>query len=351
MEIIPYKIRVAIKTGEYSPLAYKKTKNSEYMGLSLDIWNNIKNKLSNKYEFEEEYISDMYSELIDATSKGKYDIVIAPFRRFVKRMDQVIFTDTIFLSKNVILNVPEYSFLNNIMLLAKIVKGVLVGPLLLLLIIGTLFGVVLHTMDPYRFKRANVSGNNGLKRSILTSVAALFGEFGFLTENASMTYKGIITAIILMVISFIFVSVFQANMITSLILQIGNNKTTSLKGHTLIAPKGYVLAENFKRFGAKIEYIDGEIIDCINLYLKNQTKYMGVALNYMDASQYVNHKLGLTIDQRDFGFIEMAFVINDKIPTFVSDVNLIINDMKTSMKTETICKAYLQERDLNLCSL
>ena len=192
------KIKIFIMTGEGQ--VAQKIKGSDgtykYSGLAYDIWEKIKIKLKNKYEFEEIYKNtNNYSEIVNDVNKGVYDLGISLFTVTNDRMELVDFTNPIYISKDSVLYKTKLTFYKNIV---HIFKTIIFIPMLVLFILSIVFGLLLYFFDK---TKSNISSYKLIKKKIFKVITALFGgKLGILFNDDSF---GIINKLLIILISIV----------------------------------------------------------------------------------------------------------------------------------------------------
>lgn len=318
-------------------------------GLLYDIWKQIREQLKDKYEFEEKIVKiGNYNKLVDMIERGDADMVIAPFQITVDRSEKVNFTMTILESKDTILYFPKYNTLDIVkMLMLK----VFIGPLILLFVLGILSGIMLYYMEPKRYRVAGVKKSMGLRRAITTTTSALFGEAGFLSENTTLTIKGIVTVYMIMIFAFFFVMYIQA-VTTEKVLDVRKINTIdrdNIHTKTLLAPTGYAIAKNIERLGANIEYVNKPLDQIVDEYIKDPTIADGVAIDYLQGKTRERPDIKLFVNESDLGFKEITYAVAKSRKGLLEDVNYEIVKLQDSLRTENICKSYMPGDASYLC--
>lgn len=324
--------------------------NKEKSGLLYDIWKETKDRLKHKYEFEEKIVQfGDYNKLIDMIHSGEVDIVIAPFQITKERSDKVDFTITILESKDSIIYFPKNSKLDVVRLLFM---KVFLGPLLVLFLFGLIFGTILYYVEPKRYVKAvGVNKKFAFRRVVVTVTAALFGEAGFLSENTTLSMRGIVTMFLIMIFAFFFVMYIQA-IITQKVIDIRQlNAITrnNIKNKKLIAPKNYAIAKNIERLGANVEYVDKSLDEIISMYIADPSIADGIPIDYLEAKSREQKDINLLVNDAELGFKEISFAVSKTQIEFLRDLNREIVALQDSLKTETICKGYMPEGASYLC--
>lgn len=322
-------------------------KHSKYTGLLYEIWKIVKNELSDKYTFKETFKEySNYDKMVKLVHDGTYDIVIGPFQYTKNRMKYVHFSPSIILSKNSIL---AYDNLNIYTYFKTLFFDVFIKPFSILFILGLVFGYILYKFEPNRFSYLK-NKNLSLRRAIITTTATFFGEAGYLAENSSLTTFSILFLFLVMIIAFFF-TIYLNAYTTKKLLHLHKNYTinrNNLHKYTFLSPKGYNVAEQLKKAGAKIKYLDMSIPDIIKYYKKNRKKYNGIALGFFDAKSREGD--GLNTNVSNLGFKEVCFVVSKRDDLFFEDINNSIIDIQENLYTERLCKAFIPHES-HMCVL
>ena len=324
-----------------------KKKGNITVGLLYDVWGKMKETMRNTYTFKETFKEySNYDEMVKMVAENKYDIVIGPFQYTEERLKIVDYTSPIILSKNTMLYVPRQTSLSTFFTVSKYI----LEPVLILIVLGICFGMLVYLFDIGRTKFYHGPMKKyPFRRIILTSIAAMFGELGFLSENSSLSYVSLLLVLLVMIISFFVVTYIQGVIIKK-IIDIQNKDVINrenVKDHILLSPVGYAVSKNFERIGARIKYVNGTIDDTIREYLKNTHKYIGVSLDYMDAIG--RETAELKVNKENFGFVEVAFVVNKNKRELKHKINIEILKLQDSLVVEHICKSYIDKEDTQLC--
>ena len=328
--------------------------NPIYSGFTWEIWKKIEDALKDKYDFEVTFSpekSTNYNIYVNDIANGKYDIAIGSFFNTKWRESKIDFSSPILIDANSILHEHESSIISNLQnVLLR--SGILI---IYLILLGIFFGILLFYIDPNRIKFHDLKNNKYLflLRSIVTGIATMFGEMGFLVENPSLNIAGIILIVIIMIIAFLYVMFIQAEITTVVINQSGKTINLNNLGHkTFLGWESDPVPQKLKRYGAKLELYKKMSVDkMIKKYLNNKDKYRGIILPYCFAHKYMKRYPTLRLST-DFGNELGAFVINPKKPEFKEDVNSIIINLKTTLQLQNICQSYFGDIDnVPVCSL
>ena len=347
------KVMIVVDDTLTSATEYKTNGNKYYKGLNIDIWNKIKQKLGNKYTYDEFYVEESDNDkLIREVAAGKYDIIIGFFQKTLERSKMVNFTNNILLNKDAILQYPDITLFTRIKI---IFKDLLFGPIIILIILGLIFGFILHYIEPHRYKKSRASKELNLRRSVLTTIAALFGEMGFLAENSTLGIWGIIITVVMILFSFFALMILQSETTTK-VIDLKNQdllSRTSIPTRHFLAIKGSAIGQNIERFGAKITYKDFKTLkEVVEFYKKNKNKYDGVVMSYLNATGFAYFDPELNISNVNIGYIEQGFIINKTKTQLLTDIDDIILEMQNRLEIETICKGYFHKaEDAFLCIL
>ena len=186
--------------------------NATYSGFTWDVWEKIDDALKDKYNFVVEFSpekSTNYNFYIRDVSIGKYDLVVGSFINTKWRESNIDFTTPILIDANAILHEYNTTLWEDM----KVVLYKTSKLIFYLLVMGVLFGTLLYFVDPQRinFQRTKAFGLSKKSyyifylRSIVTGIATMFGEMGFLAENPSLSIKGIGIIVFIMTVEFIYI--------------------------------------------------------------------------------------------------------------------------------------------------
>lgn len=334
--------------------------NTTYSGFMWDVWQKIEDALKDKYKFIVEFSPEKsinYNLYVHDVSVGKYDLVVGSFMNTKWRESMIDFTTPVIIDANAILHEYKTTILDDMMVVIYKTSKLI----FYLVVIGIIFGTLLYFVDPERiiFQRKKLRGlkrrssNKFLFRSIMTGIATMFGEMGFLTENASLSITGIILVIFLMTISFLYVMFTQAEITRVLINQSKrkiNNNTLGYK--KFLGWSSDPVSNKLKRYGANIDLQESITMeDMVSKYLGNTDIYRGIVVPYCFGYKYTKKHPNLTLST-GFGNEPSAFIVNQNKQQLKEDVNAVIIDMKTSLKLQQICQTYFGNiQDVPVCSL
>lgn len=329
--------------------------NNKLDGYTVNFWEIVKKKLKKKnYSFTEIPIrTTNFNKLIDEIQEGKYDLAAFPFFPSAKRKKKINFTLPILFEKVVIVSRPATN--NTNIILNYILKTVLPS-LLIIIILGIILGNILYFFDKPR----------GYRRSLMTSIASLFGESGFLSERWGgrdgtlpekyHTFKGLPMIILIFVISYFFSMGMQAYT-TAQAVELSNIRKLSydsINGKTFVLPAGYstALGESIQRLGGKIIQGKGKIID---LYADvKKGKYFGLIIGLARAQYDIkeNNIKGLMISNNlNLSLQTGNFVVSKKHPKLLENINEAILQSKETNEALKACKVHQSPKIHFLCSL
>lgn len=329
--------------------------NNKLDGYTVDFWEIVKKKLKKEnYSFTEIPIrTTKFNKLIDEVQEGKYDLAAFPFFPSAKREKKVNFTLPMLFEKVVIVSRPATN--NTNIILNYILKTVLPS-LLIIIILGIILGNILYFFDKPR----------GYRRSLMTSIASLFGESGFLSERWGgrdgalpekyHTFKGLPMIILIFVISYFFSMGMQAYT-TAQAVKLSNIRKLSydsINGKTFVLPEGYssAMGESIERLGGKIIRGKGKVID---LYVDvKKGKYFGLIIGLERAKYDIkkNNIKGLTISNNlDLSLQTGNFVVSKKHPKLLEKINEAILQSKETNEALKACKVHQSPENAFLCSL
>lgn len=358
-------VRVLVILGNpKSASATYETKNSSgetvYSGYPYTLWSKVKESMSDQYEFKEYFTKvKSYDNVINAVANDKFDILVGFFYRTPKRLDKVNFTSPIVLSQNSILTYDKISYTQRLLIT---VKDLLLGPMIILFTLSLISGYILYKAEPGRSNyidqvsntKFKVSKKNlSLRRSIMTAVAAFFGEMGFLAENTTLSYKGLIVVIVIMILAFNYVLVLQAQATTfdAELQERGVMDRSNIKGKNFLCPEGSAAGERFERMGAKVTYLeDKNFSETIDYYTENKDQFNGVTIDSMTAARYKTRDLNL--ETSGFGLNMSAFAVNKNQLELLKNIDKEILKLQSSLEQERICKGYFEDESARvLCAV
>ena len=324
-------------------------------GFNWDIWREIQQKLSDKYNFQitESNVTKDYDSFVKLVEEGKYDIAISGFTHLSTRQN-VKFCIPHAITSNAVLYKNKPEIISDF----KYVSGTLLKVLMYLVIIGLLIGVILYFFSPNRRNHSKrLQKNNSLffMRSIVTGVASIFGEMGYLAERSSLKPSGMIITILMMSICFILIMYFQAE-ITKILL---TNESTSINHYNVSKLKLIGHANNsdvlkIQRYGTNIKKMKNKTTnDLVEYYLENTNKFDGVIMPYHEAFSYVQKDSSLKYSA-DFGNEPCSFIVNSNpsLNQFFNDVNKEIAHLREEKRIQKICVSYFGDiQHIPMCSL
>ena len=334
--------------------------NATYSGFTWDVWEKIEDALKDKYNFVVEFspeTSTNYNLYIRDVSIGKYDMVVGSFINTKWRESKIDFTTPILIDANAILHEYNATLWDDM----KVVLYKTSKLIFYLLVMGVVFGTLLYFVDPKRinFQRTKEFGLSKKSkyifylRSVVTGIATMFGEMGFLAENPSLSIKGIVLVIFIMTVAFIYIMFIQAEITTVLINRTKNKITNDTIGHKkFLGWSSDPVPQKLKRYGAYIELQENiSMKDMVSKYLGNTDIYRGIAIPYCFGHKYLKQYPNLTLST-GFGNEPSAFVVSQHKQRLKEDVNAVIIDLKTKLKLQQMCQSYFGDvQDIPVCSL
>ena len=218
-----------------------------------------------------------------------------------------------------------------------------------LIFFGILIGFILYLTDKNRFTYLGIQNKKNNKfffinRSIMTGVATIFGEMGFLTENVSLNLFKITVVIIIMVFSTMMFDFLQAEMTAK---NIEMRKDDIINNNNLIEYNPYLgfkksaPVKHFKKYNAKVEYLPKmKTSDAIEKYLKQHNEYGGYITTIGLGLEYMNKYSQLDIAYGDFGYEPISFIVKKNKTDFLNDLDKEILILRDSQKLSKICRIY-----------
>lgn len=340
------------------------TSENTYSGLSWDVWSEIKPKLEQKYKFdinftpEKEWRPNHNNTVVDV-SNGKFDLVVGPYMHTIKRNKDINFTQPVAIDGAAIIHNKTNSMVHRFFsVMFPFFKAILV-----LIILGVMIGLILHFVDPRRgwalpqIKRNKSTKKYFLLRSIMTGIASVFGELGFLSENTSLSITKILVVTIIMIFATLMFNFMQAEVTAYNIESRGQrtiNKKNIVEHNPYLGFKNAAPVTHLEKMGGKVEYLPKMNTDeAINKYLKNTKQYGGYVTTIALGLEYVNKYKELNLAYGDFGYEPISFIVNKKKTTFLKDFDNEILSIKNRGRLSKICRLYYPESwgRHHICSL
>ena len=344
-------IKVFVLTGDETngivAHKYKKEGKTDYRGFSLDLFRQVieEPRMKDKYIFDFEFMKNEgkinYQEIVEQVASGKYDIAIGGFINTAGREKIVDFTVPTKIDSTALFYVPDTSKTDiNIQTIKEIVQLISVA-----IMLGLIIGIIVFYFNPKRkflhLKHVRMAKNGSFYRTIMTMIASMFGEMGYLSENSTPNLKGLIITATIMILAFLFVIFIQAKLTTSMLEERINRNLSlySVTRGTILGHEGYALAKRFEELGGKVEYIkDADNGQLIDMYLKNRDKYIGVAISYCDGYPYLQVYPQLSTSLHDNHV--SGFPVNQSKTNFLEDLNMGIMRMTSDQSLRALCKTY-----------
>lgn len=298
----------------------------EYSGYPYLLWKHVQKALPD-FHFVETHSAELdYDEAIEAVARDEYDLVVGHFFRNEERARKVTFLHPSTLDGIALVRKHDHGFLVQLSLkLLKYVTG--------LLVLGVLFGVLLHRADPTR-------NPDKPWRTILTSIAAFMGEMGFLAENPTLDRRGIASSVFVMIVAFIVFTVVQTH-ILSLILDERLVKSVpyhSFWHQSCLSPGGYYAARLVEDH-VDITYVDGGVDATMKRY-EESNDYFGCILTLTDALAFTGHYNVSTLDHTDAQHLLLSgWVVAPRHDTLARRLNEELIRAERSGAKTALCRA------------
>ncbi len=188
-------------------------------------------------------------------------------------------------------------------------------------------------------------GMKYVRRVVLSTMAAMFGEMGFLTENASLSIKGMIAVMIIVIIATLTLMYIQAELTDAIIDRVGAFTRNDIGGKRLIGIKESAGSEKMANHNlSELKEINHEtdIDDAIvKHYIENKDKYNGFVMSHARAIPLLK-KHGF-ISSNNFGNQPAGFIVTHTMPHLLDDINISIMHLKKIGKLRKLCKAYYSD--------
>ena len=311
-----------------------------YGGMIYEIWNKIKyiNNWENIVK-EIEYKPD-YDNCVKAVVENKVDIMVGNIWIFEERMKMVNFTRPLFLSKIVIAYKPKKSVLQTYL---DVSYQSYVKPLFFILLIGIFFGIFLYKLEPKR----------GFRRSIWSSIATLFGEAGYLFENSTLKFKGMIYVLFFMSVAYVITMILQG-IITKNIIDISRDSEinkSNIGSKNFMISKNLDIGEILTKYDINYDTVDIEFDESAKYYLQNISKYDGYLTEYEHTKIDKNKYPEIITSNDNFGYEENAFAIRKDLYHIANEINIAITKLQSNDSIKHICSKYIGDKDSELCIL
>jgi len=336
-------------------VAHKRQGNT-YNGFSWDLYKKIMEVpfMKEKYIFKNEYSEfgwTNYSKTVQDVANGKYDIGISGFLHTAEREQIVDFTSVLTLDPICIFHLKK----NSEIAYAKLILTETKTLFIIIILLGIVLGFILYFGNSDRIKKTRARNKyEFFMRSMMTGIASMFGELGFVSENASLTVKGLLVAFVVMLISFIFLTFIQARFTSILVDQRlhSYDKYSIRSGKSVLGHYGDGMSKNLADGGVKIKFMKNKTNDqLLELYLKNPDKYKGFALPYCDGYPYLSMYPEL-VASTGFGNMDSGWPVNSKNHKFLGDINNAIAILKKNGTIKELCHKYFGNlREFPVCSL
>ena len=325
-------IKCLIVTNE--PNVYKR--GMKYTGILYDVWQKIKSSLP-EYTFNEEFISTSnYENIVDKINTGEYDIAIGGFSTTSIRLKKVLFTQPIYLNKDVILYYPKNNMFKNII---SLFFTYFLPIFSILIIIALFIGFI--------FKR-NIKD---IKNPYTESILSIFGRnqrgmFDFTSTDKTT----LILSWVLFIISLFSIQMLQAYIINGLNKKLEEQITIeNIQFMTFLCPAGFANGDLIEKYRCKVVRMDKNIDEIIEVYKNNMDKYDGVVYTFIDSMFLLKRFKGLSVTTGDFGFDGESFIVNRSHIQLCDKINIIIEEMSNSLDISDICQIYLGEKNKFMC--
>ena len=223
--------------------------------------------------------------------------------------------------------------------------------MVILLLVSIIMGIIVNIYSPRQSRLV----------AIWQTIASLLGEAGYMSERLTDKYKtnssmGYISVFIVMIIAFYFGIYLQATVTNALhYMQTSMASFTpdELNGKSMLLYKGYGNeGAHWKEYGMKVKLVDPDK-DIVMEYLRDTSSYVGYSLDYEQLLASIrNHPdKNLLASTYNYGLEELAFPIVKNNLKLLQEINNILIEIQSEGKTLKICKSYITQRDLYLCTI
>tara|TARA_B100000902_G_C27321507_1_gene924963 strand:+ start:4314 stop:5417 length:1104 start_codon:yes stop_codon:yes gene_type:complete len=319
----------------------KTDKGIEYKGFNYELLMKLKDNLNDKYNFIIEFTNEIdhnYHEFINKVHLGEFDMCAGLFHYEEHKHELINYTTPIIIDANSIIYVKNHSPVSEFFYTVyDVLKYIIV-----IIISGFIAGGLLFIGDPDRAKHSKRLKKNKylfLLRSLVTGIASMFGEMGYLSERSSLELKGIFVAIFIFMTGFIFIMYIQAKITTLLIHRESELYDKNNISHaTFLGFKGDPVVEKIKQYGPTIEYVENiSIKEMIDMHINNENKYDGCLLSYIDAYPIIKKNKNLAVDI-NFGNEPCGFIVNKEKIQLLTDINGVFLKLRENLELTNLCK-------------
>jgi ABC-type amino acid transport substrate-binding protein len=333
----PYRIGFYDNFSPYS----KKLGDNNYSGIFYNIWEETKKR--HNLNAEEVFIDNarFENDIDEMVEQNKYDALFIPSFVTKERIHKVNFTRPILLNKIAIAYKPNTSMFSSFF---SILFSTVLPPISILLLLGITFGYILYLVEPVR----------GKGRAIFSSIASMFGEMGFVSENSTLSWSGMAVAFFIMFISFYFTIFLQAATVDKFSESVSSYELTkdNLSGKRIVTTKGSSYVDILKRYGA-IPIERKNVKESVKTYmdsLETENSYDGFLFDYETTYKQAN-KHGLVLTKDNLGHNEIAFPITKHNTRLLDMINETIVFLQDKDEMKKICKKYMNEERAEYCDI
>jgi ABC-type amino acid transport substrate-binding protein len=325
---------------DFSPYSDSKSKTSQ-TGIFYDIWRKAKER--HNIRSEEIFIDEAKFgvDIDEMVEKGTYDALLIPAFVNKERIHKVNFTRPVMLNKISIAYKPETSMFTSFF---KILFSTVLPPISILILFGLTFGYLLYLIEPKR----------GKTRAIFSTVASMFGEMGFVSENSSLSWSGMVIAFFIMFISFYFTIFLQAATVDKFSESVSSYELSrdNIAGKKIVTTKGSSYVHILKQLGA-IPIERKSVKSAVKTYMNSlltPKRYDGFLFDYETTyKQAQKHGLAMTVE--NFGHNEIAFPVTRNNTRLLEMLNETIVTLQDNNETKGICRKYMNEERSGYCEI
>lgn len=339
------------KTGNTSSSSGHLQKDGTITNYPVDIWKKIQQELEtlNRYNFEI-YLTDPndinYTKTLQLINQGKFDVGIALYTITNERLKLADPTLPIVNDSLGIMFRRENFALKKLLSLSKKLFGIFA----IMIVLGIIMGFVVHYVEPVRGKGVVEHikiRSKYLRRSLLTSIAALFGELGFLHENSSLKIKGMVSVVFFFMFAYIFVAYIQTVIIGHVLETSDSNvfEQENVKNDKFVALPGYADVKKLERYGqiTSLKTVKGDIENLADI-IDDSTEYDGAIVGMIDSHATIKKYPKLAYSYSGFDKLNKYFYVSKNKPALLDDINYVITKLSNSLEMKRICRSYFEEQ-------
>lgn len=307
-----------------------------YQGLIMDYWRHISQDKDWYYVFIES--SPNYTQVVEDTATGKYDLALGNFSTTADRMSSIYFSRPFMLNKISILTTVER--INPLTILISVLYTMSE----ILLTIFVLIGFVSLFLWVFRPR----GDETRLKVYFLIACVNLLGTVAGNRFKKTML-------VILLLFSLIIKAIFIGSVTSTLFnLSLGSKdpftNAEDIAGKLFVVVKGSSFSEKMRGLNARVYEYDGSNEQAADFYVRNSDQFDGYVsdftLVYKYANQFLHIEPGLVVSDYNIRNDNLAFIFNKSFP-FKTTFDQKILELQDTNLAFSICNVYVGDEASN----